>query len=49
VDDDLLLSARNLHRVNVCSVAQLDPISLVGHERVVMTSGAVKKIEEWLQ
>jgi large subunit ribosomal protein L4 len=48
-DDHILLSARNLHRVDVCSVSQLDPLSLVGHERVVMTSGAVKKIEEWLQ
>ncbi len=49
VDDDMLLSARNLHRVNICTVNQLDPLSLIGHERVVVTSGAVKKIEEWLQ
>lgn len=49
VDDHMLLSARNLHGVNICSVNQLDPLSLVGHERVVMTSGAVKRIEEWLQ
>ncbi len=49
VDEHMLLSARNLHRVNICSVTQLDPVSLVGHERVVMTSGAVKKVEEWLQ
>ncbi len=49
VDNDMLLSARNLHRVNVCGVKQLDPVSLVGHERVMMTPGAVKIIEEWLQ
>ncbi|MBT8073966.1 MAG: 50S ribosomal protein L4, partial [Xanthomonadales bacterium] len=28
--------------------ASLDPVSLVGAEKVVMTVDAVKKIEEWL-
>lgn len=49
VDKNLLRSARNLHRVSVCNVYQLNPISLFGHEQVVMTSGAVKQIEKWLQ
>jgi large subunit ribosomal protein L4 len=34
--------------VEVRDVQGLDPASLVGAEHVVMTSEAVKKIEEWL-
>jgi len=49
VDENMLRSVRNLHRVSVCNVYQLNPVSLFGHEQVVMTSGAVKRIEEWLQ
>jgi large subunit ribosomal protein L4 len=42
------LSARNLPYVEVRDVQGLDPVSLVGADTVVMTSDAVKKIEEWL-
>ncbi len=49
VDANLALSARNLYRVTVCSVKQLNPVQLIGHERVAMTSGCVKQVEEWLQ
>lgn len=48
-DQNLWLAARNLHRVNVCESRELDPVVLVGHEKVVLTSDAVKQIEEWLQ
>lgn len=48
-DQNVWLAARNLHRVNVCEVRELDPVVLVGHENVVMTADAVKQIEEWLQ
>jgi len=48
-DRNLWLSARNLHRVNVCEVRDVDPVVLVAHEKVIMTSEAVKQIEEWLQ
>jgi len=47
-DENLYLAARNLHGVNVLDVAALDPVSLVGAEKVLMTVDAVKKIEEWL-
>jgi large subunit ribosomal protein L4 len=47
-DENLYLAARNLHGVNVLDVAGLDPVSLVGAEKVLMTVDAVKKIEEWL-
>ncbi len=48
-DENMLLSARNLPHVDVCGVHQLDPVRLIGHERVLISSGAVKQIEEWLQ
>jgi large subunit ribosomal protein L4 len=46
--EHLYLSARNLPYVQVRDVQGLDPVSLVGADTVVVTSGAVKKIEEWL-
>ena len=44
----LYLSARNIPYVEVRDVQGMDPVSLVGAHSVVMTSEAVKKIEEWL-
>jgi len=46
--DHLYLSARNIPYVEVRDVQGLDPASLVGADTVVITSDAVKKIEEWL-
>ena len=46
--DDLFLSARNLKNVNVLEINDLNPVSLVGSENVIMTVGAVQKIEEML-
>ena len=46
--ESLYLSARNLPYVEVRDVQGLDPVALVGADTVVMTSDAVKKIEEWL-
>ena len=47
-NDNLYLSARNLPYVQVRDVQGLDPVALVGADTVVVTSDAVKKIEEWL-
>lgn len=47
-DEKLYLSARNLHRVEVTDVAGLNPVNLVGFEKVVITVGAIRAIEEWL-
>ncbi|MGA7298041.1 MAG: 50S ribosomal protein L4 [Rhodanobacteraceae bacterium] len=44
----LYLSARNLRDVHVIDADVLDPVSLVGANKVVMTVAAVKKIEERL-
>ena len=47
-DRNLSLSARNLVGVHVCTTSGLDPVSLVDHEAVIMTTPAVKQVEEWL-
>lgn len=48
MDLNLGLSARNLHKVDVCDVAGLDPVTLVRHEKVIMTVPALKLFEEML-
>ena len=47
-DDNLYLAARNLPGVAVCDEASADPVSLVGFDKVLMTKGALEKIEERL-
>lgn len=48
ISENLQLSSRNLHRVEVSEVAAVDPVRLIGHEKVLMTVPAVKKFEEVL-
>ena len=48
VDVNLYLSARNLRNVAVVDTVGLDPVSLVGSDRVVMTVGAAQRVGEWL-
>ena len=45
-DENLLLSSRNLPFVNVVTVAQADPVSLVRHDKVIVTRNAIARIEE---
>jgi len=47
-DQALHLAARNLINVDVSSVAGINPVSLVKHEKVLMTAGAVKQLAEKL-
>ena len=47
-DDNLYLAARNLPRVAVCDAAGADPVSLIGFEKVLVTAGALKQLEERL-
>ncbi|MFL2554790.1 MAG: 50S ribosomal protein L4 [Candidatus Rariloculaceae bacterium] len=44
-DSDLYLAARNLVHVDVLDAASVDPVNLVGHEKVVMTVAAAKLLE----
>jgi len=48
VEKNLYLAARNLHKVDVLDAAGLDPISLIGFEKVLITVPALKKVEEML-
>ncbi|MEO5343180.1 MAG: 50S ribosomal protein L4 [Gammaproteobacteria bacterium SHHR-1] len=47
-DENLYLSSRNLYHVGVCAVDEIDPVSLVGFGKVLMTSAALKSLEERL-
>lgn len=46
VDDNLYLASRNLKHVEVVDVQGLNPVSLIGFEKVLFTVGALKKAEE---
>jgi len=46
--DNLYLASRNLRGVQVTDVAGLDPVSLVGADKVLITVEALKRVEEWL-
>lgn len=46
LDENLRLSSRNLPNVDVVTVGEADPLSLLRHARVLVTRGAVARIEE---
>lgn len=48
ISENLYLSSRNLHKVDVRDVAGIDPVSLVGSDKVMVTVPALKQIEEML-
>lgn len=48
VSENLYLASRNLRRVDVRDVQGIDPVSLLAHDKVVVTVAAIKKIEEML-
>ncbi len=48
-DEKLELAARNLPFVEVITVSEINPLSLAAFDKVLMTVGAVKMIEERLQ
>jgi large subunit ribosomal protein L4 len=49
LDEKLLLAARNLPHVELIEAGALNPLSLLRHDKVLMTVGAVKMVEERLQ
>lgn len=49
VDSNLYLAARNLRKVDVIDVQGVNPVNLIGYERVLFTTGALKKAEEMLR
>lgn len=46
MDENLFLSSRNLHQVLVLEVNEADPVSLVRFPKVLVTKGALAKMEE---
>jgi large subunit ribosomal protein L4 len=48
-DMKLWLAARNLPNVDVLEAQLIDPVSLVGADKVVMTAAALKIVEERLK
>jgi large subunit ribosomal protein L4 len=46
--ENLYLSSRNLYRIGVCDTDEIDPVSLMTYDQVVMTSAALKQVEERL-
>jgi large subunit ribosomal protein L4 len=47
-EEKLFLAARNVPYVEVMAVASLDPVSLVKHDKVIATVGALKLLEQRL-
>ena len=48
VDENLALASRNIPYVEVVTAENLNPVALVAADKVIATSGALKKIEELL-
>jgi len=47
-DEHLFLAARNLAAVDVMKVQKLDPVSMITFDKLVLTEGAVRELEERL-
>jgi len=47
-DENLMLASRNLYNVDTRTSNEVDPVSLVGFRKVVITGGALKALEEKL-
>ncbi len=48
VDEKLYLASRNLPNVEVRDATGLDPVSLIGFEKVLFTVPSIRRLEEWL-
>ncbi len=45
-DENLALASRNLYHVGILEADEINPVSLIGFDKVIMTSEAIKQIEE---
>lgn len=48
IDPNLYLASRNLINVDICDVNGVNPVNLIGFEKVLFTVPALKKVEERL-
>jgi large subunit ribosomal protein L4 len=49
LEENLYLAARNIYSIDVRDTAAVDPVSLVGAEKVLITTEAMKQFEELLK
>ncbi|MCL4112779.1 UNVERIFIED_CONTAM: hypothetical protein GTU68_021797 [Idotea baltica] len=47
-EDNLVMSSRNIPNCEYLTVGSLNPVSLVSHDKVVFSSSAISKVQEWL-
>ncbi len=48
VTKDLYLATRNIPRVDIIDTTEIDPYSLIGFDKVLITRNALEKVEAWL-
>jgi large subunit ribosomal protein L4 len=48
MDVNLLLATRNVYGVDVCEPQDINPVALVGFDKILVTAGALKQLEERL-
>jgi large subunit ribosomal protein L4 len=48
LSEHLYLGVRNIPKVDIIDTNEIDPYTLIGFEKVLMTQAAVKKVEAWL-
>lgn len=48
LEENLYLASRNVYAGGVCDVESIDPVSLIGYGKVIVTRDALKMIEERL-
>ncbi len=48
-DRNLELASRNIHKIDVCTAYEIDPVSLLAYEKVCVTADAIALIEERLK
>ena len=47
-DNNVMLSVRNIPNIEITTVSDLNPVSLVAYEKVLITADAVKTLDEKL-
>lgn len=45
LNENLVLASRNLHNVAVLTSSSIDPVSLVSADKMIITTGAIRKLE----
>jgi len=47
-DENLALASRNLYHIGILEAQEINPLSLIGFDKVLMTTEAIKQVEEKL-